>query len=182
MPPFFDPSPPFRPSAYRCKVAATPWERRAYHDLRREVFCGEQGLFQGSDHDEIDTHATPIVAVSMLGVAAGEVVGCVRIDEREPGEWFGSRLAVTPGFRGAAPLAANLIRKAVCTAHARGCRRFWAYVQRPNVRLFQRLNWHRRGPIAIQGHPHELMEADLTHYPARAHDLPIEVLTGRGAA
>lgn len=184
MAPFFDPSPPFRPSAYRCQIARSRWELDAYHALRRRVFCGEQGLFQGNDRDFIDEGATAIVAVSLLGVTIGDVVGCVRIDERESGLWYGSRLAVNPGFRGAAPLAANLIRKAVCTAHAAGCERFLAHVQRPNVRFFRRLHWARRGAILVHGQPHELMEADLDHYPAWDAQQPIEVLVGvgRGAA
>ena len=182
MAPFFDACPPFRPSEYRCQVVQNRWEGRAYRALRRQVFCGEQGLFRDDDGDAIDAHATAIVAVSLLGVSVGDVVGCVRIDEREPGVWYGSRLAVSPGARGAAPLAAHLIRKAVCTAHAAGCRRFMAHVQRPNVRLFRRLHWERRGPLTVHGHPHELMEADLTHYPACDAQQAFEVLVRRGAA
>lgn len=179
---FFDPAPPFRPGVYRCQLARTPWERHACRSLRRRVFCQEQGIFEGDDTDAIDERALPIVAMAMLGVAAGDVVGCVRIDEREPTCWWGSRLAVDVAARGGAPLAAQLIRKAVCTAHARGATAFYAHVQRANVRLFTRLHWERVEKIDLHGRPHELMRADLAHYPPLAPARPIDILTPRHAA
>lgn len=179
---FFDPSPPFRPCAHRCQIARTRWEVQAARALRRRVFCQEQGLFGDDDTDAIDARAIPIVAMAMLGVAAGDVVGCVRIDEREPGVWWGSRLAVDPASRGAAPLAAELIRKAVCTARARGATAFFAHVQRANVRLFQRLHWDRLEKLDLHGRPHALMQADLAHYPALEPSRPIDIHTPRHAA
>ncbi|MEM1109513.1 MAG: MSMEG_0567/Sll0786 family nitrogen starvation N-acetyltransferase [Planctomycetota bacterium] len=182
MAPFFDPAPPFRPSEYRCQVAQNRWEHDAYFALRKRVFCGEQGIFSGHDRDPIDQNSIAIVAISLLGVTVGDVVGCVRIDEREPGVWFGSRLAVSPDHRGVAPMAPHLIRKAVCTAHSLGCKRFMAHVQRANVRMFRRLNWDKRGALTVHGRPHELMEADLEHYPAVETQRPIEIIMDRGAA
>ncbi|MEM1060964.1 MAG: MSMEG_0567/Sll0786 family nitrogen starvation N-acetyltransferase [Planctomycetota bacterium] len=182
MTPFFDPVARFTPSEYRCKFVEHAWEAAAYGRLRRDVFCGEQGIFDDDDRDAIDDFAKPIVAVSMLGVAADDVVGCVRIDEREPGVWFGSRLAVRPDVRGAAPLAAQLIRKAVRSAHALGCHRFLAHVQRRNVRLFRRLHWEKLDEVLIHGRPHALMQADLEHYPALLPSRPLEVLLRPAAA
>lgn len=182
MIPFFDPVPRFTPSEYRCKFVEHGWEGAGYRRLREAVFCDEQGLFRGDDRDEIDRRARPIVAVSIWGVAADDVVGCVRIDEREPGVWYGSRLAVRPDMRGAAPLAAQLIRKAVRSAHAAGCERFLAHVQRRNVRLFRRLHWRPLGAIDVCGTPHELMEADLAHYPPHDPAVPLEVLLRPAAA
>jgi len=172
MNPFFDPEPAFAPAGYRCQVASSPWERRAYAALRRRVFCGEQGLMD-DDRDAWDDDATPIVAVSLIGGVADRVVGTVRIGERpEPGRahgvWWGSRLCVDPDVRGRAPIASTLIRTAVCTAHARGATRFLAHVQARNVPLFRRLHWTRQGAVMVCGQPHERMEADLAWYPPRS--------------
>ncbi|MFP3534813.1 GNAT family N-acetyltransferase, partial [Burkholderia sp. SIMBA_042] len=67
----------------------------------------------------------------------GTVVGTVRIHESEPSVWFGSRLAVHDAFRGHSRIGATLIRLAVSSAHALGCRRFLAHVQSQNVPLFR---------------------------------------------
>ncbi|HUB26153.1 MAG TPA: MSMEG_0567/Sll0786 family nitrogen starvation N-acetyltransferase [Tepidisphaeraceae bacterium] len=162
---------PFGTSAqtYRIKLAAEAWELRGYAALRRRTFCEEQGLFDGSDHDEHDVLATPIVAVSYAAVCDDEVIGCVRIFPTDDSDtWYGSRLSVDPEWRGATPLVAGLIRAAVCTAHARGCRRFLANVQRQNAPLFRRLHWHGIEELDVRGRPHLLMRADLSHYPPRA--------------
>lgn len=154
---------------YRIRLASEAWELRGYADLRRRTFCDEQGLFHGSDHDAHDVVATPIVAVSTATICDDEVIGCVRIFPTA-GEaddtWYGSRLGVAPEWRGAVPLVAGLIRAAVCTARARGCRRFLATVQRQNVPLFRRLHWHAVGPAEVCGVAHTLMHADLAFYPA----------------
>jgi putative N-acetyltransferase (TIGR04045 family) len=89
----FEPFPNFLPSEYRVKFATEAWEHREAAALRRAVFCGEQQIFIGDDRDEIDDVAIPIVAISSFGIAAQEVVGTVRIYEKQPGIWWGSRLA-----------------------------------------------------------------------------------------
>jgi putative N-acetyltransferase (TIGR04045 family) len=151
---------------YRIKPATEAWELRGYAQLRRQTFCEEQGLFEGSDHDERDVIATPIIAVSDAGVCLGDVIGCVRIFPcDEEGTWYGSRLAVAPEWRGSRPLVAGLIRAAVCTGHARGCSRFLATVQPQNMPLFRRLHWRGIEDIDVQGRPHLLMQADLRFYP-----------------
>lgn len=169
----FDPVPPYRPSHFRVRFATSPWELRACAALRRQVFCVEQGLFRteaggpGDDRDTIDAHATPICALSTLAGESDAVVGTVRIHAvaEGPGTWWGSRLAVARPFRGTASLGAGLIRVAVCAAHARGCTRFLAYVQEPNVALFEALNWHALADLDLHGRPHRLMRADLSAYP-----------------
>lgn len=151
---------------YRIKIATEAWELRGYAQLRKHTFCIEQGLFPVSDHDEHDVMATPIVAVSDAAVCFDEVVGCVRIFPcDEPGVWYGSRLSVAPEWRGVGSLVTSLIRAAVGTAHARGCRRFLATVQRQNVPLFRRLHWRDLNEVEVCRRAHLLMQADLSHYP-----------------
>lgn len=170
----FEPVRPFRACAFTVKYATDRWEREGAAKLRRQVFCEEQGLFAGDDRDAIDDIATPIVALSMLGVAADEVVGTVRIHEESPGLWWGSRLAVAADYRSAGALGAALIRMAVCSAHARGCTKFLANVQSQNGLLFRRLRWKIVDEFDLHGRPHLRMEADLSYYPPiHLHDAEI---------
>src|ERR1700753_320007 len=93
----FEPFKPFLASAYQIKFATEAWEQAGAAALRRQVFCVEQGLFDGDDRDVTDAHAIPIVAISLFGVAADAVVGTVRIHQHpeDPGVWWGSRLSGT---------------------------------------------------------------------------------------
>jgi putative N-acetyltransferase (TIGR04045 family) len=161
----FDQFPVFLPAAYRVKFATEAWERREAAALRRQVFCEEQGIFEGDDRDDIDAIAITLVVISSLGIAAHEAVGTVRIHEAEPGVWWGSRLAVAPDYRRIGALGSSLIRLAVCSAHARGCRRFYAHVQSQNALLFRRLHWRTIEETELRGRPHHFMQADLAHYP-----------------
>jgi len=161
----FDSFPAFLPAEYRVKFATELWERREARALRRRVFCEEQGIFDGDDRDDIDAIAIPLVVISSLGVAPHDVVGTVRIHQAEPKVWWGSRLAVARDYRRIAALGASLIRLAVCSAHARGCRRFYAHVQSQNALLFRRLHWRTIEEIELCGRPHHFMEADLACYP-----------------
>lgn len=170
---------------FRVKFALGRWERDQAFRLRRMVFCVEQGLFEDSDidgmgdRDAIDARATPIVAFACMAGMPEQIAGTVRIDEREPGVWHGSRLAIHPAFRGHAGLAAALIRLAVTSAHARGCTLFLAQVQSQNARLFRRLHWSTLSESHVHGRPHHLMRADLAHYPPFARGADGVVTRGR---
>jgi putative N-acetyltransferase (TIGR04045 family) len=161
----FEPVCPFVASAFSIKYATEAWERQGAAALRRQVFCAEQGLFEGDDRDAIDAVATPIVALSSFTVASDAVVGTVRIHESEPGTWWGSRLAVAADHRRVGALGAALIRLAVSSAHARGCTIFLAHVQSQNMLLFQRLHWHVVETVELHDRPHVRMQADLAFYP-----------------
>jgi putative N-acetyltransferase (TIGR04045 family) len=147
------------------KFATAPWEFREAAALRRQVFCVEQRVFADDDRDATDEVAIPIVAISSLGVVAHEVVGTVRIHATAPGTWWGSRLAVAAEYRRIGALGTALIRLAVSSAHARGCRRFFAHVQSQNALLFRRLHWHTIEETEFHGRAHHFMQADLAHYP-----------------
>jgi putative N-acetyltransferase (TIGR04045 family) len=155
----------FVPCEFRVKWAATAWERQQAMALRRAVFCVEQGIFQGDDRDAVDDDAQLLVALSCVAGALDEVVGTVRIHEAEPLLWWGSRLAVHAAYRHHGRIGATLIRLAVSSAHARGCRTFLAHVQAQNVPLFERLHWQALAAQTLHGRPHQRMQADLAHYP-----------------
>lgn len=147
------------------RLATMPWEIGGAATLRHRTFVTEQGIFDEHDRDAIDKHALPLVAVSTLASEADEVVGTVRIHEAEPRVWWGSRLAVVPGYRRVGRLGAELIRLAVGTAHARGAKEFYAHVQMQNVALFEKLSWTSLEKQEFHGHPHMKMRADLAAYP-----------------
>ncbi|MGB8700157.1 MAG: MSMEG_0567/Sll0786 family nitrogen starvation N-acetyltransferase [Thermosynechococcaceae cyanobacterium] len=158
------------PLTYQFKLAATSQEISAYFALRRAIFLEEQGLFQGSDVDDLDAIAYPIIALDEA--QSGAVVGVVRIYEPERGLWYGGRLGVHQDYRRAGRIGKGLIYKAVTTANTWGCDRFLATVQLQNVRFFQRVHWRSLEEVTICDRPHHLMEADLNYYPAGTEPRP----------
>lgn len=154
-------------AAFRIQWASIPWMQREALALRQQVFCEEQRIFDRDDRDAIDEQPGTrlLVACSTLAGLPDEVVGTVRIYEAGPGLWWGSRLAVAAHWRRHSQLGTGLIRLAVRSAHARGCREFLAHVQMQNVPLFERLHWHQEDVVTLLGMPHALMRADLRHYP-----------------
>jgi putative N-acetyltransferase (TIGR04045 family) len=171
----------FVPTQFRIRVATEAWELAGCRALRRSVFCDEQRIFAGDDRDAIDEVAITLAAVSWVAVSADQVVGTVRIHEAAPGIWFGSRLAVDRSCRRVGGIGTELIRLAVGTAHARGATEFYAHVQQANVRLFQSLHWRSLESVSVHGHPHDLMQADLAHYPPH-HAGDISLLRSKAAA
>lgn len=158
----------YRPWEFRIQWASGPWMQQQALALRRQVFCKEQGLFEDNDLDEIDKSnpsVRSLVAMSCLGGHPDEVLGTVRIHEAAPGLWWGSRLAVRRDWRKQVQLGTGLIRLAVSSAHAQGCKEFLAHVQAQNVPLFQRLHWQVLDEMVLHGGAHALMRVDLDHYP-----------------
>lgn len=156
---------PFLSQDIVAEVASEPWQRTAYSRLRGEIFVREQGLFTGSDSDEHDASAIPIVALGRVLGIANEVVGVVRIYPAGAGTWYGGRLGVTPDYRRVGAVGGALIATAVSTAHALGCVRFLATVQLQNVRYFERYHFQVESEVSVCGQPHALMRADLDSYP-----------------
>ena len=151
---------------YSFKLALSDSEIQDYFELRRQIFCEEQELFEQHDRDKIDRHAYPIVAIAHQENQPNRVVGVVRIYEDSERHWYGGRLGVHPDFRRGWRIGKGLIQKAVTTANTWGCDEFLATVQLQNVRFFTRLHWDSLKEIEIVGQPHHLMSADLDYYPA----------------
>lgn len=173
----------FTPSDFIFKIATEEKDLAGFFDLRRKIFCDEQKVFEKDDRDLIDNDMIPIVCKTFIAGMEDTVAGVVRIDEREPGVWYGSRLGVgaeyrrlrsfspsvtvrnlQPCYHGLGALGASLIYKAVSTANAIGCHEFLATVQPQNARFFQRLHWEAVGEIDLHGIKHVKMKADLDHY------------------
>jgi|SRR6478735_2181864 len=149
------------------ELAHEPWQVEAYFRLRREIFVTEQRLFLESDRDELDEHASPIVAQGEIAGMPDCVVGVVRIYPDGNETWFGGRLGVAAGYRRVGAIGTALITEAVATAHAWGCKRFLATVQAANARYFERHHFRRLETLELLGHPHFLMQADLARYSPR---------------
>jgi putative N-acetyltransferase (TIGR04045 family) len=131
----------------------------AYRDLRHREFVLTQGLFPGSDRDDVDDDPRTIVLVARD--ADGAVVGGVRLapaTSDDVGWWRGSRLVVSGVGRGAGP---TLVRAACARAEVSGVLRFDATVQQRYAGLFGRLGWETVRdldlPTGAATTPHVLM-------------------------
>jgi putative N-acetyltransferase (TIGR04045 family) len=138
-------------------------ERDAHLAIRRTVFVGEQGLFEGDDVDARDAEPATLHA---LGVVDGIAAGTVRLYELGgDGRWRGDRLAVLPDARHTT-LGASLVRFAVRTAGERGGWRMDAMIQLPNVGFFEALRWARDGEVRrFHGVDHQPMAIALSSDP-----------------
>jgi putative N-acetyltransferase (TIGR04045 family) len=155
---------PFRSRDVTFKSATEAWEFRDYWKLRRDIFCGEQAVFETDDRDATDDSADAMVAVASVFGMPDQVIGVVRIWEPTPTVFWGGRLGTHPDHRHNGTVGSGLIKLAVSTACRRGCTRFLATIQPKNVKLFERLHWRTVGYTVVQDLPHVLMEADLSAY------------------
>jgi putative N-acetyltransferase (TIGR04045 family) len=129
-------------------------EVEAYRRLRRDAFVDEQGLFEGTDRDELDDDPRTVVLVARAG---GNVVGGVRlapVGAQDVGWWTGSRLVVEPSARNALGVGSALVRAASALAEQLGVLRFDATVQVRSSVLFRRLGWELTGTCVIGGVDH----------------------------
>ncbi|GAB2481679.1 MSMEG_0567/sll0787 family protein [Jatrophihabitans fulvus] len=160
---------PATTAAWRIEVADDPASLAAYRALRRDVFVVEQGLFTGSDSDDVDDDPRTVVLVARAG--DGTVLGGVRLapaTEPDLGWWTGGRLAVHRHARGTAGIGPALVRAACAHAERLGALRFEATVQSANVRLFARLGWHDVAPVEVAGTRHRLMRWPVHRYAHQA--------------
>ncbi|MER7604482.1 MSMEG_0567/sll0787 family protein [Nocardioides sp. NPDC127503] len=146
---------------YTVARAETAADLEAYLRLRREVFVTEQGLFPGSDLDDVDDDPRRIVLLARSDDR--ELLGGVRLhpaqpDARDVGWWRGSRLAVKQDARQLLGVGAALVRAACASAEQAGALRFDATVQSRNEALFRRLGWIPRERIHLHDMTHVVME------------------------
>lgn len=154
-----------------CRLAASPEESEAHHAIREEVFVREQGLFAGSDVDDIDAAPGTLHIVAVCE-PAGDVIGAVRCYRRPDGVWFGGRLAVDSHYRGSRlRVAPELVRTAEEEVRRRGARVFLAYIQPQNVRFFEHVGWVHVGDLVeYAGVPHQLMRPAWSEEPREPID------------
>ncbi|TRW80340.1 GNAT family N-acetyltransferase [Mycolicibacterium sp. 018/SC-01/001] len=148
---------PRPPAPFLITPASTSSALTAYRRLRRDEFVSAQGLFTGSDRDDIDDDPRTVVLVATA--PDGHVLGGVRLapaTDPDIGWWTGSRLVVHPGVRsdGVGPA---LVRAACAHAESAGVLRFEATVQRRYSRLFEALGWDLVGERMVAGQEHAWM-------------------------
>ncbi len=128
-----------------------------YRRLRRASFVVEQGMFAGSDRDDVDDDPRTVVLVATG--ADGTVLGGVRLAPAcspDIGWWTGSRLVVDRSSR-ATGFGPALIRAACAHVESAGALRFEATVQRRYVAMFVGLGWTEHGACVVAGRPHAVM-------------------------
>ena len=146
--------------------ASEPWELEQYWQLRREIFCDELKIFAAAitERDPHDLRALPIVAVSHSAGNPEAVVGIVRVYASDGGAWYGGRLGVARDYRVRPQVGAGLIARAVRTAAAHGCQKFFAHVLAGNAAYFERQHFVALSELELWGRRHVLMQADLAWF------------------
>lgn len=132
-----------------------------YRRLRRASFVVEQGMFPGTDRDDVDDDPRAVVLVAVT--PEGAVLGGVRLAPAcapDIGWWTGSRLVADPAAR-AAGLGPALIRAACAHAESVGALRFEATVQRRYAPMFLALGWTEHGTCTVAGRLHTVMRWPL---------------------
>jgi putative N-acetyltransferase (TIGR04045 family) len=125
-------------------------EPAAYFALRHRAFVQDQGLFAGSDRDDVDDDPRTVVLVARA--SDGTVLGGVRLwpaTEVDLGWWQGGRLVASGGHPG---VGSALVRAACAHAERLGVLRFEATVQ--SAGFFQQLGWKVVGQEQVSGVPH----------------------------
>ncbi|MGB3481909.1 MAG: MSMEG_0567/sll0787 family protein [Mycobacterium sp.] len=152
---------PRPPAPFLIEPAEGAAQLRAYRRLRRAVFVTEQGLFAGSDRDDIDDDPRAVVLVATA--PDGRLLGGVRLAPATPtdmGWWTGSRLVTDPVAR-AGGVGPALIRAACAHVESAGVLRFEATVQPRYARLFHGLGWDQVGTCRVAGREHVWMRWPL---------------------
>ena len=130
--------------------------------LRREVFVWEQKVPEEEEHDADDMTATHFVAI-----AAGEVVGTLRLIDKPEHVKIG-RVAVRQSFRGHG-IAKQMMTAAMDHARARGRDRFYLTAQSDKLGMYEKLGFAAFGP--------EFQDGGMPHRAMRSYDLDSAVLT-----
>ena len=142
------------------KIVNTNAEIQQCFAIRYSVFVKEQKMFKETDRDEFDDNAIHIAAINSDDRKVISTVRCHQVGENI---WYGSRLAVPKEYRTHhTQIGIKLCKLAEITVAERGAKRFLAYIQKQNVRFFERLRWQKVDtPVMHFGVKHQLMEASL---------------------
>ena len=142
-------------SALEVRPAAGPRERAAALELRRRVFCEEQGVAVELEVDGRDDAALHVVALE-----GGRLVGTCRLVFDADTAKLG-RMAVEPAARGQG-VGAALLRAAEAQARAAGAGRIGLHAQARARDLYARGGFVERGvPFHEAGIRHVHMEKRL---------------------
>jgi predicted GNAT family N-acyltransferase len=139
----------------RVRLARTDYELREALDLRRRVFCGEQGVSPEADQDGRDGEATHVVALE-----GDRVVGTCRLIFRGRVARLG-RLAVEPSIRRRG-VGAALLHEAAEAARGAAAERIELHAQTYALELYEREGYAGHGGEFVEeGIPHLAMRKSL---------------------
>lgn len=145
------------PPVFLVRPADGAADLAAYRRLRRDAFVVEQGLFDGTDADDVDDD--PRTHVLIAAAPDGTVLGGVRVapcTQPDLGWWAGSRLVVARDARSRS-VGPALITAACALAETLSVLRFEATVQPRYERMFTELGWTRVGDVVVADTPHVAM-------------------------
>ena len=142
------------------RLASTDSELQQCFAIRHSVFVEEQKIFIKTDQDRFDNSALHIVGIN---ITEQKIISTVRCHLTQDNIWYGSRLSVKKEYRNHSNrIGVKLCQFAQKTVTNHDAKRFFAYVQLPNIKFFEGLKWQKVGdPVKYCGLPHQLMEADL---------------------
>ena len=124
-------------------------------ELRRRVFCDEQGVDLAAERDGLDERAIQVVTLR-----AGRVLGTCRVLVQDGVGRLG-RMAVEPAARGRG-IGAGLLAEAERAARAAGATRMRLHAQAAAVSLYARAGYVQAGePFVEEGIDHVTMERPL---------------------
>ena len=137
------------------RAAGDHEEVAAALELRRRVFCGEQGVSLAAERDGRDDEALHIVAL-----ANGDLLGTCRVlMDGEVGRL--GRMAVAAGARGRG-IGTAVLRQAEELARAAGARRMTLHAQVDARGVYDRAGYEQRGGAFVEeGIDHVAMEKAL---------------------
>jgi predicted GNAT family N-acyltransferase len=137
------------------RAAGDPEEVRAALELRRRVFCGEQGVSPAVERDGRDAEALHVVAL-----ADGDLLGTCRVLVEAQAARLG-RMAVAPGARGRG-IGTEILLEAEQLARAAGARRMTLHAQVEARGVYDRAGYEQRSATFVEaGIEHVAMEKAL---------------------
>jgi putative N-acetyltransferase (TIGR04045 family) len=137
------------------RLARTDDELRAALELRRRVFCDEQGVPPAADRDGRDAEATHVVALE-----GDRLIGTCRLLFRGRTARLG-RLAVEPAFRRQG-VGGALLREAAAASRSAGAEMIELHAQTYARELYERDGYAENGKEFLEeGIPHVTMRKAL---------------------
>ncbi len=135
--------------------ARSPEEVEAALELRRQVFCVEQGVALEADRDGRDSDAEQVVAVR-----GSHVVGTLRLlCDSDPARL--GRMVVSSALRGRG-VGAQLLEEAERVVTQRGLHQIMLHAQVPARAVYERAGYRQLGdPFMEEGIEHVTMDKRL---------------------
>ena len=143
-------------------LVATDEQLKACHEIRRVVFCEEQGVSEEDEWDELDPLCDHFLALPEDDAPLAEAVGTARLWIREDtGEAKAQRVAVHAAARKTG-VGKRLMRALEWRAKERGCAEVLLGAQLTAIPFYEALGYEAFGAeFDDAGIPHRMMRLKL---------------------